>query len=72
MVQRWIPSAHFPALKSLDTFDSLAIPSMNKALVMQLTRCEYVERRANAIADLPIHGYVPSGSVIGVILVDDV
>ena len=50
MVQRRIRAAHFPAVKSLDTFDFLAIPSVNKALVMQLARCEYVERRENVIA----------------------
>ena len=50
MVQRRIKAARFPAVKSLDTFDFLAIPSVNKALVMQLARCEYVERRENVIA----------------------
>ena len=50
MVQRRIRAARFPATKSLDTFDFLAIPSVNKALVMQLARCEYVERRENVIA----------------------
>ena len=40
----------FPAVKSLDTFDFLAIPSVNKALVMELARCEYIERRENVIA----------------------
>ena len=50
MVQRRIRAAHFPAVKSLDTFDFLAIPSVNKALVMELARCEYIERRENIIA----------------------
>ena len=50
MVQRRIRAAHFPATKSLDTFDFLAIPSVNKALVMQLARCEYIEHRENVIA----------------------
>ena len=36
--------------KSVDTFDFLAIPSVNKALMMELARCEYVERRENVIA----------------------
>ena len=39
-----------PAVKSLDTFDFMAIPSVNKALVMELARCEYVQRRENVIA----------------------
>ena len=38
MVERRIRAARFPAVKSLDTFDFLAIPSVNKALVMEL--CE--------------------------------
>ena len=33
MVERRIRAARFPAVKSLDTFDFLAIPSVNKALV---------------------------------------
>ena len=50
MVQRRIRAARFPAVKSLDTFDFLAIPSVNKQLVMELARCEYIERRENIIA----------------------
>ena len=50
MVQCRIRAAHFPATKSLDTFDFLTIPSVNKALVMQLARCEYIERSENVIA----------------------
>ena len=50
MVQRRIRAARFPATKSLDTFDFLAIPSLNKALVTQLARCEYVEHRENVSA----------------------
>ena len=50
MVQRRIRAARFPAVKSLDTFDFLAIPSVNKALVMELARCEYVQHRENVIA----------------------
>ena len=50
MVERRIRAAHFPAVKSLDTFDFLAIPSVNKVLVMELARCEYIEHRENVIA----------------------
>ena len=50
MVERRIRAAHFPAVKSLDTFDFLAIPSVNKVLIMKLARCEYIERRENVIA----------------------
>ena len=50
MVERRVRAARFPAVKSLDTFDFPAIPSVNKALVMELARCEYIERRENVIA----------------------
>ena len=50
MVERRIRAARFPAVKSLDTFDFTAIPSVNKALVMELARCEYIQRRENVIA----------------------
>ena len=50
MVDRRIRATRFPAVKSLDTFDFLAIPSANKHLVMQLARCDYVDRRENVIA----------------------
>ena len=50
MVDRRIKAARFPATKSLDTFDFLSIPSLNKALVLELARCEYIERNENVIA----------------------
>ena len=50
MVERRIRAARFPAVKSLDTFDFPAIPSLNKVLVMELARCEYIQRRENVIA----------------------
>ena len=50
MVERRIRAARFPAVKSLGTFDFPAIPSVNKALVMELARCEYVQHRENVIA----------------------
>ena len=50
MVERRIRAARFPVVKSLDTFDFPAIPSVNKVLVMELARCEYVQRRENVIA----------------------
>jgi DNA replication protein DnaC len=49
-VERRIRQARFPAVKSLDSFDFAAIPSLNKLLVLELARGEYVERRANVIA----------------------
>ncbi len=50
MVERRIRDAKFPAVKSLDSFDFLALPSLNKTLVLELARCEYVLRRDNVIA----------------------
>ncbi|HEY5161565.1 MAG TPA: ATP-binding protein, partial [Terriglobales bacterium] len=48
--QRRIKEARFPAVKSLDSFDFAAIPSLNKTLVLELARSEYVTRRENIIA----------------------
>jgi DNA replication protein DnaC len=50
VVERRIRQARFPAVKSLDTFDFVAIPSLNKMLVLELARCEYILRRDNIIA----------------------
>jgi DNA replication protein DnaC len=50
MVERRIRSARFPAVKSFDTFDFAAIPTLNKPLVLELARCEYVVARENIIA----------------------
>src|SRR3546814_19064937 len=50
MVERRIKAARFPVVKSLDSLDFKAIPSLNKALVLELARCEYIERRENVIA----------------------
>ena len=50
MVDRRIKAARFPAVKTLESFDFTALPSLNKALVMELARSEYVERRENVIA----------------------
>ena len=50
VVERRIRQARFPATKSLDTFDFTTIPSLNKMLVLELARCEYILRRENIIA----------------------
>ena len=50
MVERRIKSAKFPAVKSLDSFDFKAIPSLNKMMVLELARCEWIERKENVIA----------------------
>ena len=50
MIERRIRQAKFPAVKSLDSFDFKAIPSLNKMLVLELARSEYVDRHENIIA----------------------
>ena len=50
LVERRIKSARFPVTKSLDAFDFLAIPSLNKPLVMDLARGGFIDRRENVIA----------------------
>ena len=46
-IERRIRAARFPQTKSLDTFDFTAQPSLNKALVLELARCEWIEKRQN-------------------------
>jgi len=43
--ERRIQQARFLVVKSLDTFEFLSIPSVNKALVLELARCEFLQRR---------------------------
>jgi len=50
MVERRIKQAKFPTVKSLDSFDFTAMPSLNKKMVAELARCEYIGRRENVIA----------------------
>jgi DNA replication protein DnaC len=49
-VERRIKAARFDVVKTLDTFDFLAIPSLNKQLVLDLARCDYIDRRENVLA----------------------
>ncbi len=49
-VERRIKAARFPVLKSLETFEFRAIPSVNKRLVLELARSEYLDRRENVLA----------------------
>lgn len=41
--------ARFPVIKMLDSFEFSIIPSVNKALVLELSRCSFIDRRENAI-----------------------
>ena len=47
--ERRIQQARFPVIKSLDSFQFLALPSLNKTLVLELARCEFLERRENVL-----------------------
>lgn len=49
MIERRIKAAKFPTVKSLDSFDFRVIPSLNKMQVLELARCEWIERRENVI-----------------------
>ena len=48
--ERRIKAAKFTVVKSLETFDFLAIPSLNKKLVLELARGEWIGRRENVLA----------------------
>ena len=49
-IERRIKAAKFPVSKSLETFELTAIPSLNKRLVLELTRSEYLDRRESVVA----------------------
>jgi len=44
-----ISKARFPVMKTLDSFEFSAIPSLNKALVLELSRGSYIEKKENII-----------------------
>jgi len=47
--KRRLIQARFPVLRTLDSFDFSAIPGLNKAKVLELTRGDYIAQRANMI-----------------------
>ena len=47
--QRRLKAARLPAPKALDSFDFAAAPAVNKPQVLELARCEYVDRRENVL-----------------------
>ena len=49
LVERRIKQAGFPVVKQLESFDFKAIPALNKMLVLDLARGEYIARRENVI-----------------------
>ena len=48
--ERRIQQARFRVVKSLDSFDFLALPSLNKAMVLELARSEFIDRQENVLA----------------------
>jgi DNA replication protein DnaC len=47
--ERRVKAARFPTIKTLETFDFAARPSVNKVLVAELMRCEYIEAKENIL-----------------------
>ena len=47
--ERRLKAARFPTFKSLETFDFTARPSVNKVLVTELARCEFIDKRENVL-----------------------
>ena len=46
---RRLKAAKFPTIKTLETFDFKAQPSVNKPLVTELMRCAYLDQRENVL-----------------------
>lgn len=44
-IDRRIKQDRFPQVKGLDTFYFQTIPGLNKALVLELERCEWIARK---------------------------
>ena len=51
--ERRIKAAKFPVIKTLDSFDFKAQPSINQSLVRELMRSEYIDQRENVARVLP-------------------
>src|SRR5713101_10178989 len=47
--ERRLKAARFPTIKTLETFDFTARPSVNKVLVAELARGEFIDRRENVL-----------------------
>lgn len=47
--QKRLRMAKFPVIKSLDQFDFTAVPSLNKARILDLAQGEYLNKRENLI-----------------------
>ena len=47
--ERRIKAARFSTIKTLENFDFKAQPSVNKVLITDLMRCEYIDKRENVL-----------------------
>ncbi len=47
--ERRLKAARFPSIKSLESFDFTARASVNKVLIAELARCEFIDRRENVL-----------------------
>jgi DNA replication protein DnaC len=47
--ERRLKAAKFPTPKGLEGFDFAAVPTVNKPMILELMRCEYVDRRENVL-----------------------
>jgi DNA replication protein DnaC len=47
--ERRIKDANFPVIKTIDTYDFKAQPSINEALIRELLRGEYLDKRENVL-----------------------
>jgi DNA replication protein DnaC len=47
--ERRTKAARFPTIKTLDTFDFTARPSVNKVMITELARCEFIDKRENLL-----------------------
>jgi DNA replication protein DnaC len=46
---RRLKAARFPTLKTLENFDFAARPSVNKVIIAELARCEWIDKRENLL-----------------------
>jgi DNA replication protein DnaC len=47
--ERRVKAARFPTIKTLETFDFASRPSVNKVLIAELMRCEYIDKKENIL-----------------------
>ncbi len=47
--ERRLKAAHFPIVKTIDSFDFKAQPTLNEPLVRELLRGEYIDKRENVL-----------------------